>query len=104
MGRSVEGLRIYMAYLDGEPIASAAALDVDGDSSIWNVATAAAARGRGLCSALMRRAVWDGAQRGCATSTLQATKLGTPVYARVGHRDFGALQMWEYRPPELADA
>jgi hypothetical protein len=56
------------------------------------------------CSARMRRAVWDGAQRGCATSTLQATKLGTPVYARVGYRDFDALQMWEYRPPELADA
>jgi predicted GNAT family N-acyltransferase len=104
MGRSVEGLRIYMAYLDGEPVATVAALDVDGDCSIWNVATAAAARGRGLCGALMRRAVWDGAQRGRATSTLQATKLGTQVYARVGYGDFGALQMWEYRPPELADA
>jgi hypothetical protein len=45
----------------------------------------------------MRRALWDAAGRGCETSTLQATKLGRPVYERVGYEDFGALQMWEYR-------
>ena len=60
------------------------------------------ARGRGLATALMRRALWDAREGGCATTTLQATKLGRPVYERVGYRDFGALQMWELRPPELA--
>ena len=70
--------------------------------AIWNVATAALARGKGLCTALMRRALFDAAGRGCATSTLKATKLGAPVYLRCGYEDFGALQMWELRPPELA--
>jgi predicted acetyltransferase len=45
----------------------------------------------------MRQALSEAAERGCETSTLQATKLGRPVYERVGYEDFGALQMWEYR-------
>jgi hypothetical protein len=31
------------------------------------------------------------------TSTLQATKMGFPVYERIGYRDIGELQMWELR-------
>ncbi len=55
------------------------------------------ARGRGLASRLMQRALWDARQNGCDISTLQATKLGEPVYARMGYQSHGALQMWEKR-------
>jgi GNAT superfamily N-acetyltransferase len=101
-GRDPQGLITYIARIDGEPAATVAAHDAGGDCAIWNVATAPAARGRGLSTALMRRALADAARRGCETSTLQATKLGRPVYERVGYEDFGALQMWEFRPAELA--
>jgi GNAT superfamily N-acetyltransferase len=92
-----EGLRIYTASLAGEPAAAVTSMDTDRDCSIWMVATIPQARGHGLSTALMRRALRDAAERGCATSTLQATKLGRPVYERVGYRDFGVLQMWEHR-------
>jgi len=96
-GLDPEGLITYVAFVDGEPASTVAAHDEDGDCSIWNVATVEAARGLGLASRLMRRALWDAARRGCATTTLQATKLGAPVYEALGYRDFGALQMWELR-------
>lgn len=102
VGRKPPGLRVYMARVDGERAATVCTLDRDGDCTIWNVATAERARGRGLSTALMRMAISDAAQRGCATSTLQATKLGAPVYRRCGYEDFGALGMWESRPPDLA--
>jgi hypothetical protein len=41
--------------------------------------------------------VAEAGERGRLTTTLVATKLGRPVYDRLGYRDFGALQMWERR-------
>ncbi len=43
------------------------------------------------------RAVAEAGGRGRRTTTLVATKLGRPVYDKLGYRDFGALQMWERR-------
>jgi ribosomal protein S18 acetylase RimI-like enzyme len=104
MGRPGPDVHVYLASIDGEPVATVSARDADGDCSIWCVATAERARGQGLSTALMRQALFEAQQRGCATSTLQATKLGAPVYRRCGYQDFGALGMWEFRPPELAPA
>ena len=87
----------YVAYLDGEPASALVILDADGDAGVYSVATLAEARGRGLAGALMRTALWDARERGCETSSLQATKKGEPVYARLGYRSHGALQMWERR-------
>jgi len=101
-GRAQPGLRIYLARVEGKPAATVSARDVQEDCTIWNVATTEAVRGRGLATALMRQAVFDAGRRGQRTSTLQATKLGASVYRRCGYGDFGALQMWESRPPELA--
>ena len=72
-------------------------LDHGGDCSIWWVATVPEARGHGLAPGLMRRALADGRARGCEVSTLQATKLGRPVYERLGYRGFGTIEMWERR-------
>jgi GNAT superfamily N-acetyltransferase len=87
----------YIARVDGRAAASVVSQDHDGDCSIWWVATVPEARGRGLTSGLMRRALADGRTRGCEVSTLQATKLGRPVYERLGYRGFGTMEMWERR-------
>lgn len=87
----------YVADHEGEPAACLLILPVDGDAGVYWVATRAEARGRGLASRLMHRALWDARERGCDISTLQATKLGEPVYARLGYESHGALQMWEKR-------
>jgi hypothetical protein len=46
----------------------------------------------------MRRALADARARGRRVSTLQGTKLGRPIYERVGYRTFGAIGMWQRRP------
>jgi ribosomal protein S18 acetylase RimI-like enzyme len=95
-------LRTYVARVDGEPAATVATIDHGSDCEVWSVATLPQARGRGLCTALMRQGLWDAREGGCETSTLQATADGRPIYERLGYADLGALQMWELRPPELA--
>jgi GNAT superfamily N-acetyltransferase len=89
--------RNYVADVDGQPAACLQILPVDGDASVYWVATLPEARGRGLCRRLMHHALWDAREAGCDLSTLQATKLGEPVYARLGYERHGALQMWEKR-------
>jgi GNAT superfamily N-acetyltransferase len=87
----------YGARADGDTVAVMIAVDSAENTEIAWVATLPEARGRGLATALMRRALWDSRERGNRTATLQATKLGAPVYERVGFRDVGELQMWERR-------
>ena len=89
--------RNYVADLNGEPVACLQILPVDGDASVYWVATLPEARGRGLATRLLHRALWDAREAGCDMSSLQATKLGEPVYARLGYKSHGALQMWEKR-------
>jgi GNAT superfamily N-acetyltransferase len=87
----------YLASVGGEPAGSVMAYDHEGDCGIYWVATVENARGRGICSALMTAALIEGRDRGCTSTSLQATKAGHPIYARLGYRDFGPIDMWEKR-------
>lgn len=98
-GFDADRAHLYLARLDGRPAASVACVDHDGDCGVYLVATAEAARRRGLASGLLRQALADAAARGATTTSLQATKPGAPVYARLGYRDLGAIEMWERRRP-----
>jgi GNAT superfamily N-acetyltransferase len=97
LGSPPDTMRFYQARLDGEPASVVGTIDHEGDCSVWWVATLPEARGRGLTTRLQHLALAEGRERGCTTTTLQATKLGAPVYARLGYRDIGELQMWELR-------
>jgi GNAT superfamily N-acetyltransferase len=96
-GVATDEFHVYLALLGGEPACSVVTYDVEGDCGVYVVATAPAAQGRGLGTAVMTRALVDARERGCATSSLQATKRGRPVYERLGYRDLGAIEMWERR-------
>jgi ribosomal protein S18 acetylase RimI-like enzyme len=89
--------RAWVALEDGEPVAAAGTLVHEGDCYVLFVATVPAAQGRGLASELMRRGLRDGRERGCTTTTLEATARGEPVYARLGYRSLGRMGMWELR-------
>jgi GNAT superfamily N-acetyltransferase len=91
-------LRTYMARVEGKPAACLVVVDHEANADIEMVAVVPEARGRGLAGNLLAHALADAAERGIETSTLVATKLGRPVYERLGYRDFGVLQMWERRP------
>lgn len=95
--RDPSATRNYVAYLDGEPAAGLTIIDVDGDAGVYEVATLPEARGHGLAGRLLLAALREAHERGCDISTLQATKMGAPVYERLGYRSHGAIEMWERR-------
>jgi GNAT superfamily N-acetyltransferase len=96
-GFPVEAAYWYVARVDGEPASCLMVLDHDSDAEVNLVATVPQARGRGLAGALMAHALADARERGCASTTLVATRLGRPVYERLGYRALGRVQMWERR-------
>jgi GNAT superfamily N-acetyltransferase len=87
----------YFASIEGETVGTVVAWDHGDDTEIAWVATLPEARGRGVSKLLMARAIAAAGERGRLTTTLVATKLGRPVYERLGYRDFGSIQMWERR-------
>ena len=74
--------------------ATAAALDHDGDASLFFVATSPAYRRRGYATAAVKAAMADAAQRGCTTASLLATREGAGLYARLGFADLGEARLW----------
>jgi GNAT superfamily N-acetyltransferase len=93
-------LRTYLGSIAGETVACAGAFAHGSDCEIVFVAVLPEGRGRGISGRLMARALADAAEQGLETTTLQATKLGYPVYVKLGYRDLGELQMWERRTPD----
>lgn len=91
------GARAYVASIAGEPASCVVTLEREGSCGVYFVATRPQARGRGLASALLSQALIDARERGCRTATLQATRMGSPIYERLGFRSLGVLQMWERR-------
>jgi ribosomal protein S18 acetylase RimI-like enzyme len=90
-------LRTYFGSIDGETLGCAGAFVHGSDCEIVYVAVLPEGRGRGISGRLMARALGDASEAGLETTTLQATKLGYPVYVKLGYTDYGTLQMWERR-------
>ncbi len=97
MRGDLSALRTYLGSIGGETVGCAGAFAHGGDCEIVFVAVLPEGRGRGISGRLMARALADAAEQGLETTTLQATKLGYPVYVKLGYADYGELQMWERR-------
>jgi GNAT superfamily N-acetyltransferase len=93
----IEGLRLYQARVGGEPASVLGTYDNGDDCEIYFVATLAEHRGKGLARRLLHRALLDARDRGLTVTSLQSTKLGYPVYERLGYEPICTLQMWERR-------
>jgi GNAT superfamily N-acetyltransferase len=83
---------------EGEPLACAAVAVAGDVAEVVMVATLPAARGRGLAAACIRSCLARArAGHGARWTTLEATKMGEPLYAHMGYRRAGAYGMWERR-------
>jgi GNAT superfamily N-acetyltransferase len=99
MMEPMPGTEVFLADLDGETVGTVVTCDRDEDSEVTFVATLPEARGRGVAGRMMGHALAKERDSGRLGSTLIATKLGLPVYEKLGYRDVGGLEMWEKRKP-----
>jgi len=76
-------VRAFVGTLDGAPVATSLSVRTDATIGIYSVATAPAARGRGVGTAMTWHLMRD-ADPGWRLAVLQASGQGRPVYERMG--------------------
>ena len=96
------GTFVGLARVDGRPVSTAQVTIVGSDAGVFAVATVPEARGRGLARSLQYVLLQRARELGARTTTLQATASGRGVYAALGYRPFGPMNMWERRQPPVA--
>jgi GNAT superfamily N-acetyltransferase len=74
----------YVGYVNGEPAACSATITTGEVTGIYWVSTLAGHRKLGLGAALTAHAANEGLTRGAKAVCLQASKMGFPVYQRIG--------------------
>jgi len=90
-------IRWHGAYVGEEPVGCVGTIVVGEDCCVTGVATPPEHGGRGIASWLLRRALAAAREEGLSSATLQATKAGAGIYARLGFVDLGFVEMWELR-------
>jgi len=77
----------WVAYLDGEPVSTAATVIGGGAVGVYNVATLPAHRRGGYGEAIMRHALEQARlEHGLSRTILQSTPQGFELYQRMGYR------------------
>ena len=74
----------YLAYVGGEPVATGSLVPAAGVGGIYNIATRASRRGRGIGGAITWTLMSEAAAMGYAVAILWSTAAGFPVYRRLG--------------------
>jgi GNAT superfamily N-acetyltransferase len=95
--------RLYVARLEGEPVATAAMLLHAGVAGLYCVSTVPRARRQGIGAAIVLAALREARAEGYRAGVLGATEMGYGVYRRLGFQQHCLLQSYTWRPPISLD-
>ena len=77
-------MRNYIAYVGGEPVSTGSLVCAAGVGGIYNIATRADRRGRGVGRAMTYALMREASDLGYRAAILWSTAAGLPVYRRLG--------------------
>jgi hypothetical protein len=81
-------LKLYLGLIDGKPAATSMYYLAAGVAGIYFVAALPEARNKGVGFAITQRPLNDVKKLGYRIGTLQASKMGEPVYLRMGFKEY----------------
>jgi GNAT superfamily N-acetyltransferase len=90
---------LFLAYREGEPVATGLGFTSDQITGVWAIATVPAHRGQGFGTAITWAVVNAGREKGARATHLWATEMGYPVYRKMGFRHVQNKAVWIYQRP-----
>jgi ribosomal protein S18 acetylase RimI-like enzyme len=90
--------RFYLAFIDGEAVASSMLMLTSGVAEINMVSTLPEYRGRGIGTAMTTMPLLDAHLQGYELGVLQASKSGEPVYRKIGFKEYCRFNVFRYQP------
>ncbi|HSV42809.1 MAG TPA: GNAT family N-acetyltransferase [Methanomassiliicoccales archaeon] len=84
----------FVGYLGGKPVSASMALHRGDIASFYNIVTLEDARGKGIGGAITRESMLHAKGKGIRTGILEASKMGLPVYERLGFRKVCEFRMF----------
>lgn len=88
-------LRLYVGYINNEPVAVLEAFSAHGILNLYTMAAVASARGKGYTAGLMLTALKDAKKAGLRVASLQTPEAGRSAYERLGFKP--AARIANYR-------
>ena len=83
---SQDGVELFLGRVEGQAVAASTLVVTGSTAGVYNVATVNDFRRRGFGESLTWYCVSRGLRSGCSVAVLQASKMGQPVYERMGFR------------------
>ena len=80
--------KLFLAYLDGKPVATSLLFTHNNSAGIYYVSTLPAFRNKGLGLKITQAAMKAAKESGFKNVILQATPLGATVYIRAGFKEY----------------
>lgn len=96
-----DGITFYAGYDSNKIVATTMLFRTRDTAGIHQVGTLKAYRGKGLGTALTKRAFYDAKLKGCRFGVLQASEMGKKVYSKVGLSEYCKVRHWEYKKQAL---
>jgi GNAT superfamily N-acetyltransferase len=90
--------RHFLAYLNGEPVATCSLFLGAGVAGVYDVGTLPERRRRGVGAAITRAAIADAAASGYRMAILHASAVGAAMYRALGFSDVCAIGQYVWAP------
>ena len=84
--------QLYLGALDGKPVATSMCFMAAGAAGLYTISTLAEHRGQGIGAAMTLAPLREARERGYRIGTLEASKMGFPVYQRLGFQQYITIE------------